>query len=201
VSVESRAAIGRAADARDGLEVFSFATGIPDASDVAPALAGKERVSAHVPPSQAIAMGFVGFSPDQGAADEPLHAESVLTVRPSKLPLADAIGVGFLDPEISGAFGSLHLVIKHNAAVVIDRTFSDAAAIDAFFDDQYLELANAASGYASYETFELLLDLAGYEAGSVFRVGYVVGAVPEPTTAFLLALGLALLSHRRLASR
>jgi hypothetical protein len=149
----------------------------------------------------AIAMGFTGFSPDQVAAAEPLHTETVLTLQTSKFSIGSAIRIGFLDPEITGAFGSLRLLIKRNALVLLDQTFSDAASVDAFFDDQFLELANAASGYALFETFELLFDLEGHAAGSAFRVGYMIGTVPEPSTALLLALGLAMLGRRRSSPR
>jgi hypothetical protein len=152
-------------------------------------------VTGNVPPSKTIAMGYVGFSPDAVSAGATLHAETVITLEPAKFAVGN-IGVGFLDPEVTGAFGSLHLVIRHNSAVLHDRTFGDAGAVAAFFNDQYYLLASG-SGLAPSETIELLLDLTGYAAGSAFRVDYVVGAVPEPTTALLLVLGLALLARGR----
>jgi hypothetical protein len=171
--------------ANDGAAVAIHATGSPEEAAAPGASAGG-----------VLALGAVRFAPQPAAGGSSSATASLQILLSDTIPgRATRLAVEFGSPEFSTAsFDRLDFSASFpatSAPPVIERSFTTIAAALAFFDEAtYALLApNGASG-------DLLLDLRfGFVASrpdTSFALGFVV-AVPEPSSAASLALGLLLL--------
>lgn len=116
--------------------------------------------------------------------------------------LDEGILLGFLNPDFAGDFGSLRFRATLGQESLVDVTFADVDAALAYFDDRVVALEGFPDD-PSGSPFDSALNLSfawnGTETGSSrFGVDLLVGLtpVPEPSTALLLAFGLAVLAAR-----
>jgi hypothetical protein len=119
--------------------------------------------------------------------------------------------IGFMNPEfLLSGLDSLRFLAMHDGRLLADEQFDEVEEALDYFDDRVLNLG---SGFepecsipgrpgesASCFVSPLVLDIAwrGSEQGSGFGVDLIVGLapIPEPGTALLLVVGLAVLAAR-----
>jgi hypothetical protein len=208
--IESKAALGDPffrTPFRDMRDALAHATGRPTAGDVQSAVQGTTQVAAAFSGDAidiVLSLGQVGFKAgtDGDGASPTRHAE--FEVVPDALAvsvLQDAI-VGFMRPEFIGdGFDSLRFQAKLRGQMLADESFEELDEALAYFDDRVLDLGNFSIGInppPTYSPLELFFDWTGSEQSGGFGVDFIVGVtpVPEPSTALLLAIGLAALAER-----
>ena len=153
-----------------------------------------------------LALGRVGFTNTQdttGAATT-LSASFELVANALQVSALQEVVVRFLNPEsLASGFDELHFRAELRDQIVVDETFDELVQAIAYFDDRVLELGTF--GIDTGDTFHptaplrLSFDLTTSEQGAGFGLDLLVGltAIPEPSTALLLVLGLFVLGARR----
>jgi hypothetical protein len=198
-------------DLADGLVGAAFGAVIPQQADVDAALAGSTEVAGALAGLEAVALGFVEISgagttapfppfphaPNAGLALDIILSEAVSLDE-------DALVLGLLSSSISDEIGELRFQVRIGTggpiSTVLDEVFTDSAAWLAFFEDRALELGPLGAGAVDQVHLSISLELLGDDPAASVSADFIVGftAVPEPSTALLMACGLALLAaHTR----
>jgi hypothetical protein len=195
-------------DLADGLVGAAFGAVIPEQADVDGALAASPQVAAALADLEPVALGFVAISGAGTTAPFPPfpHAPnagmalSILLTDVASLE-EDALVLGLLSSSVSDEIGELRFQVRIGTggaiSTVLDQVFTDSAAWLAFFEDHPLELGPLGAGAVDQVHLSMSLELLGDDPAASVSAEFIVGvAVPEPSTALLLACGLALLAAR-----
>jgi hypothetical protein len=133
----------------------------------------------------------------------------------SYLPFDEHAPVGssllvFFDPRIEAeGFGGLRIraelegaIFANDLHVLFDEAFSDPESAEAFLAGFTLDPLGAC-GVVCESQFDLYFDFTPTAKGAHFSTGWLLGVqtVPEPSTAILIALGLASFSLSRKSLR
>ncbi len=198
-----------------GLQSASFATVLPTPADVALALAGSPNVSGIIG-SPSDVLGLVVLGGGFSSGDTHLYqAEADFSIDTTQLPNLFDLKVGFLDSLASGnGFDKLEFKIVENGVVVLDKTFTDLASAEAFFDDKTLDLGNIGTGATGGITsLSFIWDLTASTPGDGFAAEMLfansdtnnsgpTNPTPEPSTWMLACIGFGgLLAYRRFRKR
>jgi hypothetical protein len=116
--------------------------------------------------------------------------------------------VGFVAPSVLGDFDQVHFVLTLNGVAALDQTFSDEAALAAYFDDQSIDLG-LIDGSRSTLSLGIAFDFVSHQVGSSFFASILYGnstpgsgpAAPEPGSDALLAAALGGLAFARRRAR
>lgn len=219
--VESRAAVGNPvlANSLGDVDTFAIADGRPEPGDVQAATQGSAQVTGLFTGDAidiTLSLGQVGFTRLQEADGSAALQSAALTIipNPHEVSALQDVMLGFMNPEFLGdGFDSLRFRANNRNETLIDVSFDELSDALSYFDDRILDLGEFAAsctdgggfGRADFcfvAPLELIFDWTGSEQGAGFGVDLIVGLtpVPEPGTALLLALGLAVMAaraHRR----
>jgi hypothetical protein len=195
-------------DLADGLVGAAFGAVIPEQADVDAALAASPQVAAALAGLEPVALGFVALSGTGTTAPFPPfpHAPnagmalSILLTDVVSLE-EDALVLGLLSSSVSDEIGELRFQVRIGTggviSTVLDQVFTDSAAWLAFFQDHPLDLGPLEAGAVDQVHLQVSLELLGDDPAASVSADFIVGvAVPEPSTALLVACGLALLAVR-----
>jgi hypothetical protein len=169
-------------------DVFGIAIGSPDAGDVARALAGNPNASAAIP--NVLGMALLGAKGDTSISN--LSGEIEYDFDSKAFQAGDRLTLALMNVSVLGQFDTLHFRVAQNGSAVVDMTFTDVAAVLAFFDDAVLPLGKVAGS-------NVLIDwaLGSGSQTAAFNVTTLLGVVPEPSTGLLLGQGLLLFAVLR----
>lgn len=210
-TVEARAAVGDPFEKADlgVIDAFVIATGRPGEAAVLDAIAGTSQVAGAFTGAAldiVLSVGQVGFTNLQDTNGSPAMQHAELTIAPNvfEVSVLQDVTVGFMNPvSLGSGFDTLRFRANLRGETLVDVTFADVSAAFAYFDDDVLDLGGFEfSGVPPYyfptPPLELLFDWTGSETGSGFGIDLIVGLtpVPEPSTALLLVIGLAMLAAR-----
>jgi hypothetical protein len=105
------------------------------------------------------------------------------------------LALGWLDPVEQGTgFERLELEVSFSGLLVLDESFTSAAAALSFLDDQLFEIAPA-SGPAGDVALRIAMTYFGSAPNAGFGASFVVAALPEPSGGALLAAVVVLLGR------
>jgi hypothetical protein len=215
--VESQAALANSFfrnPLRD-FDAFAVIAGRPDATEVEAATQGSAQVADAIATGAfeiVLALGQVGFTRMQDAEGALMTQRAALSLTPyaREADGLQQVTVGFLNPESLGSgFDSLRLRANLGLETVLDVSFDELNDALAYFDDRVLDLGDSPDpcfespgfgrrDFCFFTPLELIFDWTGSEAGAGFGVDVIVGVtpVPEPSTALLFAIGLAVMAAR-----
>jgi hypothetical protein len=171
--------------------VLGIAIGLPDAGDVAQALAGNRNAAAALP--SVLGMGLIGARGD--AITGSLSGEIEYIFDSRAFQAGDRLNLALMNVSVLGEFDTLHFRVVQSGSPAIDVTFTDVAAVLAFFDDAVFSLGRIAGSYVLIDW-----DLDSGSQAAAFNVTTLLGVVPEPSAGSMLGQGLvlfALLRRRR----
>ncbi len=192
-----------------GVNAGVLATKRPLGSDVLLALASNPNASAIFADASNV-YGLVAqgasVSDDSSFTTNSITLSSTadFSIDLSDLPSDENLIIALLDSAADGGgFDVLDFEVTVEGNLVVDEQFTDLAAALAFFNDNVIDLG-ALDVLVSDGILDIVfdMDLTSNDPGDGFRYDLAFGnAIPEPSTALLLALGLVALAHRRRASR
>ena len=211
-SAESSAQVGAPLAGDDaGRQAWAFAAALPVAGDIANAVTGNPNATAVFTTGDPdlLALGSLGARHTATSAGTlGALAQYALAVDVSQLADPRELLVGLMNPvSAGGGFDSLRFQIGVEGNLLVDVFFTDRAAAQNYFDDQILDLGPIASFTSPsdpgleadpLEVFAYFF-IETSAPGDRFSAQVLVAnaAVPEPSGALLLALGLGTLAARR----
>ena len=190
------------------LDAFAIASQLPGSSVVDAAIGDSPQVAAAFGDDAigvVLGLGQIGFAGLQDAGDGSLSQSARIEIIPNvfQVSVLQDVVLGFVKPESIGTgFDSLHFRAAMGDTALADVTFDDPDAARVYFDDRVLDLGSFVIGGVPPVFFRSALvlefDWIGSELGSAFGVDWIIGLtpIPEPSTALLLALGLAVMAAR-----
>jgi hypothetical protein len=191
-------------------EAVAFATGLPNAVDVAARLAGNPNVAATFahPANQTLGLlhqggGYAGLL---GGTSRLSTSTVDFDISVLQLTNPGSILLGFLDPVTTGFDMLRFRANKEGGAIEIDLTFMNSADAIAYFNDQVVVLGDwITTGSDNIMDLQFIFDVTSNDAGANFNTNFLVGngtltPIPEPSTYVLFAfglLGLVVIARRR----
>jgi hypothetical protein len=131
---------------------------------------------------------------------------AVSTVNLPGFPGPRSAWIGFFDSGVAGdGFESLRIRLGNNGDLILDVVLTDPDAIAPYLDELAVDLGQILPSFPPslpgvFPTGHLTLDLdlMVRDVDDGFGVGFIIGStpVPEPSTALLFTLGLAVLAAR-----
>ena len=118
-----------------------------------------------------------------------------------------ALVLGLLGSSLNGEFEELRFRVERQIGAdpfeeIVDAVFTDADAWLAYFDDHAIDLGPLDAAGGESVRLNLFLEMLGDDSSAEVSADFIVGvAVPEPSTALLVATGLALLAARAARTR
>jgi hypothetical protein len=210
VSAEASAQVGAtdlAMQPASDVRAFAIGHGRPDLDAARALLAGHDEISEAFDasltnaPLALFALGGSSASGDFGSILLETSADLAVEIAGVQPGFFDQAVVGFFDPVFTGnGFESLAFRIEREGETLLEETFDNLASALLFFDDELLGLGDATGeGIEGDLDLRFALALRSGDPGASFSFASAVGisAIPEPSTAVLLACGLILLARRR----
>lgn len=192
-----------------GLTSYVYVTANPLNADVLGALAGNPTAHEDFDvggASQMLAMVSMGASYplDGNGAFKTIGTTFTQTLDLTGVTVLQDLMVALVNPEVTGSFISLRFSLAFGGVPLINQTFTNADAMNAFFGDRSLNLG-ALSPEAQGRTLSVSFDFASRTPGSGFSTQLAFGnstpgvgpTVPEPHTLWLASLGLPWLASSR----
>lgn len=123
-----------------------------------------------------------GSSATGFAAGRTYSASTTFTVPASQIASTNHLQLGLAKNAIAAAgVDSLHLTVTRDGATVVDRTFTTASSVQAFFADRLLDLGAApASPTANPVTIDVNIEAVNRGAGDSFKSFFLLGNLPAP---------------------
>lgn len=161
------------------------------------ALAGDPEATAALGGS---ALALLAFGTGGAGSAVDLRGDFSITFSSTAFLASDRVVLAFLDVTCLGDFDSLTLTVTQNFSRVVEQSFGTQAEVLEYFDDHALTLGTV-RGVSNDLRIEW--SLRAGDAQASFSALAIVGAVPEPSTASLLGLGLVgiAISNRRSGTR
>ena len=181
------------------LQASALGIGDPTTANVNAAWSGNTNVPAAFETARQVQGLSIMSMADTGSSGDPMfdyHSQLIYTLNGANLGPQDLL-VGLLSPTISGgglqSGDSLTFEIDLQGSAVFSETFTTNAALQAFFQDNVLNLGAENAGLNGGNlTLEFKFDFNSSATGAGFSEGLVFGVAapaPEPSSRILLALG------------
>ncbi|HEV2364396.1 MAG TPA: hypothetical protein VGS12_09405, partial [Caulobacteraceae bacterium] len=131
-----------------------------------------------------------GYSASGGSGSETVNSSAFFTVDLTKLASRGSLLAGYFSPTITGAFTSVSFTLTADGHQLVSQTFTTAAELQAFFNDQAANLGSLASGPLSGDTLTLdvSLSVTTAAAGDSVFVGLILGDPPSSGGRFVQAM-------------
>jgi hypothetical protein len=191
-TVEARALASQAAPSAtlaNGLQAGSFATALPQSSDLAAAEAGNANVASRIGTAGNVfaLLTLSGGYSDNGSGAPGVY-QSTVSIRMNVTALVgQPVRIGLLDPFATGlGFDSLTLSITNGTDLLRSDTFADLNSAEAFFSDDVLDLPALPTPNGTDGNLVISLTVNASRIGDGFGADVVAAAVPEPSVIALL---------------
>jgi len=166
----------------------SIGIALPTAADVQDALIGNPNAAAALS-DPILGMAIFGGTDDGNLSK--LAGDTVFRFEGSALDPEATVGLALVNLSVFGDFESLIFSVSNRNDVLIEETFTDAAAALAYFADQVLELGTLTPGeFNGSNVLRIAWEFDSGQGLGGFSATALLGVIPEPSTGVLCLQGL-----------